>query len=186
MLAFTPSRHDYGQVTAGQTAAQTFTLASTGGKASRALTVTLSESAAFTITADTCSGTSLGPGKSCTVTVRFAPAGTGTAAATLTAANNKKAVLATDSLTGTGASASHLCWASGSAGTIVEASLDGTGAHVIASGQKSPEAVAVDASHLYWTNFGAGTIMEASLDGTGAKAIASGQGRAVGVAVGPQ
>jgi len=68
----------------------------------------------------------------------------------------------------------------------VEASLDGTGAHVIASGQKSPEAVAVDASHLYWTNFGAGTIMEASLDGTGAKAIASGQGRAVGVAVGPQ
>ena len=66
----------------------------------------------------------------------------------------------------------------------MEASLDGTGAHVIASGQKSPEAVAVDASHLYWTNFGAGTIMEASLDGTGAKAIASGQGRAVGVAVG--
>jgi len=47
VLAFTPSRHDYGQVTAGQTAAQTFTLASTGGKASRALTVKLSESAAF-------------------------------------------------------------------------------------------------------------------------------------------
>ena len=67
--------------------------------------------------------------------------------------------------------ARHLYWANNGAGTIVEANLDGTGAHVIASGQKSPEAVAVDASHLYWTNFGAGTIMEASLDGTGAKAI---------------
>ena len=140
MLAFTPSRHYYGQVTAGQTAAQTFTLASTGGKASRALTVTLSESAAFTITADTCTATSLGPSTSCTVTVRLAP---GTAAATLTAANNKKAVLATDSLTGTGASASHLCWASGSAGTIVEASLDGTGAKAIASGQGRAVGVAV-------------------------------------------
>ena len=140
MLAFTPSRHYYGQVPAGQTAAQTFTLASTGGKASRALTVTLSESAAFTITADTCTATSLGPSTSCTVTVRLAP---GTAAATLTAANNKKAVLATDSLTGTGASASHLCWASGSAGTIVEASLDGTGAKAIASGQGRAVGVAV-------------------------------------------
>ena len=77
VLAFTPSRHDYGQVTAGQTAAQTFTLASTGGQAIRALTVTLSESAAFTITADTCTATSLRPSTSCTITVRFAPASTG-------------------------------------------------------------------------------------------------------------
>ena len=77
VLAFTPFRHDYGQVTVGQAAAQTFTLASTGGKASRALTVTLSESAACTITADTCTATSMGPSTSCTVTVRFALASTG-------------------------------------------------------------------------------------------------------------
>jgi len=82
--------------------------------------------------------------------------------------------------------ARHLYWANFGAGTIVEASLDGTGAHVIASGQKSPEGVAVDARHLYWANNHAGTIVEASLDGTGAKVIASGQGRAVEVAVGPQ
>ena len=143
VLAFTPSPDDYGQVTVGQAAAQTVTLANTGGRASRAVTVTLSGSAAFTITADACTATSLGPGKSCTVTVRFAPAGAGTAAATLTAANNQKAVLATDSLTGTGASASHLYWASGSAGTIVEASLDGTGAKAIASGQGRAVGVAV-------------------------------------------
>ena len=191
VLAFSPSRFDFGQVTVGQAAAQTFTLANTGGRASRAVTVTLSGPAAFTITADACTATSLGPGTSCTVTVRFAPARTGTAAATLTAANNKKAVLATDSLTGTGASASHLYWASGSAGTIVEASLGGTGAHVIASGQGEPAGVAVDTRHLYWSsshkaNGGAGTIVQAGLDGTGAHVIASGQGRAVGVAVGPQ
>jgi len=143
VLAFTPSRHDYGQVTAGQTAAQTFTLASTGGKASRALTVTLSESAAFTITADTCTATSMGRARRARSQCGSPWPAPGTAAATLTAANNKKAVLATDSLTGTGASASHLCWASGSAGTIVEASLDGTGAKAIASGQGRAVGVAV-------------------------------------------
>ena len=73
VLAFTPSRYDYGQLTVGQTAAKTVTLANSGGKASRALRVTLAGAAAFTITADTCTGASLGPGKSCRVTVRFAP-----------------------------------------------------------------------------------------------------------------
>ena len=33
VLAFTPSPYDYGRVTAGQTATQTFTLANTGGRA---------------------------------------------------------------------------------------------------------------------------------------------------------
>ena len=143
VLAFTPSRHDYGQVTAGQTAAQTFTLASTGGKASRALTVTLSESAAFTITAGTCTATSLGPARRARSRCGSPRPAPGTAAATLTAANNKEAVLATDSLTGTGASASHLYWTNFGAGTIMEASLDGTGAKAIASGQGRAVGVAV-------------------------------------------
>ena len=143
VLAFTPSPQHFGPVTVGQAATQAFTLKNTGRRATSALAVHLAGPGAFTITTNTCAGTSLGPGKSCTVTVRFAPAGAGTAAATLTAASNKKAVLATDSLTGTGASASHLYWASGSAGTIVKASLDGTGAHVIASGQGRAVEVAV-------------------------------------------
>src|SRR5215472_8923376 len=85
VLAFTPSPYDYGQVTVGQTAAKTFTLANSGGEASRALRVTLTGSGKFSITADTCTGTSLGPGKSCRVTVRFAATAPGTVTATLTA-----------------------------------------------------------------------------------------------------
>jgi len=187
VLAFTPSPFDYGQVTMGNPASQTFTLANIGGRASRGLTVAVSGSAAFTITASTCT-TRLGPGTSCTVTVQFAPASTGMAAATLTAANGKKAVLATDAVTGTGgAAASHLYWADEGADTITEAGLDGTGAQVIASAQNGPYGVAVDASHLYWANDGSGsntgTIVEANLDGTGAQAIVSGQSFPAGVAV---
>ena len=86
VLAFTPAPYSYGQVTAGQAASQTFTLANTGGQATGALTVTLAGPAAFTATGGTCTGTSLAPGGSCTVTVRFAPVSTATATAALTAA----------------------------------------------------------------------------------------------------
>src|SRR5438105_3615101 len=72
VLAFTPSPFDYGQVSVGQTATETFTLANTGGKASGMVTFTLPGSAEFTITAVTCPGIGLGPGKTCKVTVQFA------------------------------------------------------------------------------------------------------------------
>lgn len=72
-LVFTPSPYSYGQVAAGQTASQTFTLSNPGRSATGRLTVTLAGAAAFTITGDTCK--SLPPGKRCAVTVRFAPAG---------------------------------------------------------------------------------------------------------------
>jgi hypothetical protein len=102
MLAFTPSPYDYGQVAVGHTASQTFTLANSGGKGSGKLSVTLSGSAAFTITGKTCTGKSLGPGKSCTVTVQFAPASNGAAGTTLSAVSKK--ATATDALTGATAS----------------------------------------------------------------------------------
>ena len=106
-VAFSPSPYDYGKVATGQTATKTFTLANTGREATGALTVTLTPawrtpSKAFAKTADTCTGKSLGPQKSCKVTVRFAPATAGTVAATLTAVNNKKAVETADWLRGTG------------------------------------------------------------------------------------
>jgi hypothetical protein len=85
VLAFMPTPVDFGVVPAGQAASQTLTLANTGGSAARALTVALSGPAAFAITTDTCTGTSLSPGKSCTVTAQFAPAAIGAATATLTA-----------------------------------------------------------------------------------------------------
>jgi hypothetical protein len=184
MLAFTPSPLGYGPVTVGQTAPQTFTLANSGGSASGALTVTLPGSAEFTLTADTCTGTSLGGGKSCTVTVQFAPSSPGAAAATLTAASSKSAT-ATDSLTGTGEAPGHLYWTDEGAGAVIRAYLDGSNAQEIESQQTAPAAVAVDSSHLYWTGLSvdAGTVIEANLDGSNPHVIASGQGDPNGIAV---
>ena len=100
VLAFSPAPYNYGQV-AAQATSQTFTLANTGGQATGRLRVTLTGAAAFTLTGETCH--SLGPGKRCTVTVRFAPASSGTVTATLTAAGTSKRAAATDALTGAGA-----------------------------------------------------------------------------------
>ena len=73
-LAFIPSPFDFGQVGTGQTSSpQTVTLANTGGQATGALTDTLTGAAAFTVTGDTCSGTSLVAGGTCTVAVRLRP-----------------------------------------------------------------------------------------------------------------
>src|SRR5438046_1907261 len=76
-LAWSPTTgtgtYDYGAVDVGQAASQTFTLTNSGGSATSALKVALSGSAAFTKTADMCTGTSLGPQKSCTVSVQYAP-----------------------------------------------------------------------------------------------------------------
>jgi hypothetical protein len=74
--------------TAGQTASQTFVLENSGGSATAALTISLTGSPAFTETG-TCQG-SLGPGKSCAVTVTYAPtADPETDQATLTATGQK-------------------------------------------------------------------------------------------------
>ncbi len=161
-LVFSPSPYSYGQVAAGQTASQTFTLGNPGRSATGRLRVTLAGAAAFTITGDTCK--SLPPGKRCAVTVRFAPAHVGAVTATLTAASKKQAV-ATDVLTGTegvgGPAPSHLYWAA--SGSIWEANLDGTNPQVIVTGQHDPAGVAVNASlsrpgflggHDFWESWG--------------------------------
>jgi len=77
MLTFTPASYTAGLIASGTTATQTCTLTNTGGKASGALKVTLPGSGAFTKTAGTCAGRSLGPGTSCSITVRCAPASNG-------------------------------------------------------------------------------------------------------------
>src|SRR5213593_2475952 len=69
-VAWSPSTSgsfDYGAVSPGQTASQTFTLMNSGGSATGMLTVALSGSSAFTKTLDGCTATSLGPKKSCSV-----------------------------------------------------------------------------------------------------------------------
>lgn len=93
-IAFTPASQDYGTLSVGQTASQTFVLKNSGGSATVALTVSLSGSVAFTKRADSCTATSLGPNKMCSVTVTYAPTTTGTSdSATLTGPVKKRARL---------------------------------------------------------------------------------------------
>ena len=93
----------YGSVAVGQSLDQTFTLTNTGGTASAAIKVTLSPATVFTIPAggDLCTAISLGPKKTCTVTVTYTPAAAGANdSATLTASAKKPALPATLGLTG--------------------------------------------------------------------------------------
>ena len=110
-LSWSPSvseAFDYGLVGVGHTATKTFTLTNSGGSASAALAVTLSGPAAFTITEDTCSETSLGPNKSCTVTVEYAPTASGASGpATLNASGKKEAATADLALAGRAALEFH-------------------------------------------------------------------------------
>jgi uncharacterized repeat protein (TIGR01451 family) len=108
-LGWSPSGTvSYGTLNPGATGAKVFTLTNTGTSATSALNITLTPGAgtpasAFTVTADHCTSKSLGPGKSCTVTVSYtAPAGFGQSSqATLTATGpGKPAVTAPVTLTG--------------------------------------------------------------------------------------
>ncbi|MGD0247384.1 MAG: hypothetical protein ABSB59_44660 [Streptosporangiaceae bacterium] len=96
--------YNYGTLHAGQTVSKAFSLTNSGSTGTSALKITLSSSSAFIKTADTCTGTSLGPKKTCSVTITYAPATSGqNDTATLTGTSNKPA--ATASLTLRGASA---------------------------------------------------------------------------------
>ena len=184
-LGFTPSSYDYGEVTAGQPASQAFTLANTGATASGTLAVTLTGQAGFTKSGDTCTGTSLGPGQSCTVSVQFTPASYAPLSATLTAADKDPAATAAVALTGTGMG--PLCWTNNPTGggfpqgTVLVANHDGSRQRALFSGQDWPAAVAVGGGHLYWvtknvdTADGNGTIWRANLDGSDPRAIATGE-----------
>jgi virginiamycin B lyase len=166
MLAWsptTPDGFDYGRVNGCQTAPQEFTLTNSGSSASGTLTIDLSTSPAFSITADGCTGKSLGPSKTCSVTVEYSP----------TMADPENANL---SATGTPASASiglignlrHIYWNNSRTGTIGRAALDGTYVNqrfITASLQC--RGVAVDAKYIYWTNtFNGMSIGRAYLNGS--------------------
>ena len=101
--------YDYGAVTPGQTASQTFTLTNSGGSATGMLSVSLSGSSAFSITSDACTGTALGKGRSCAVTIQYEPTTAGQSdSATLTASGKKPSASASITLTGSGAGTEDL------------------------------------------------------------------------------
>jgi hypothetical protein len=98
--AFTPASVNFGSVSSGSSS-RTLTLKNTGGSATAVLSLALSGSPAFVLTADHCSGTSLGPNKSCTATVTYSPTtGGSTDTAALTARGQKPTTTATASLSG--------------------------------------------------------------------------------------
>jgi outer membrane protein assembly factor BamB len=97
-----PPTYDFG--TQSGPVSQQFALTNSGGSATSALKVTVSPSPGpFTITADACTRTSLGPKKSCKVTVQYAPTTGNGDTATMTATSNKPLATANISLTGSGA-----------------------------------------------------------------------------------
>lgn len=151
--------YDYGELEIGASASQTFTLTNTGGKATRALSVALTGADAFAITADTCTGTAIGPGKSCQVTVAYAPLQSGDDSATLSVSGTNSAVSASLALSGSGAAVRHLYWTNFSGGTIGRANLDGSNPNQnFITGATNPIGLAVDAGHIYWANTSGGTI----------------------------
>jgi hypothetical protein len=102
VLDLQPTSHEFGPVPLGAHEDLTLTLTNTGGRASSGLTVTAAGSPAYAVTADGCSGHTLGPGRSCTVTVRFAPTSPGASDATLTATGKHRVAPVSATLTGRG------------------------------------------------------------------------------------
>jgi hypothetical protein len=164
-----PGTFDYGAVDVGQAASQTFALTNSGRSATGALRVSLGSATEFSITADACTGTALGPRKSCNVTVQYAPTTAGQTTAALAANGIRPAASATITLTGTGVAVAvrHIYWANVATDTIGRADLDGSNPNQsFITGAFSPRGVAVDAEHIYWVNFGTDTIGRADLDGS--------------------
>jgi HYDIN/CFA65/VesB family protein/low-density lipoprotein receptor class B len=190
-LSFQPAAHDYGQVSVGETSQHQLRLVNTGGRASSALTVTVSGSPAFTVTADTCTGASLGPGKSCTVTLRYTPAAVGAAKATLTVVSRNRAASATAQLTGTGrrlgspAPFSHLYWTSydGAFYHVQAGPLAGGTVTTVTALLQTANYLAVDDTYIYWSDSQDRSIRRVSLAGGPSTTVASGLGNPQGVAV---
>ena len=96
---------DYGEVAAGQTVSQDFTL-SVGKATVKGIDVSLSGSSAFKLTVDSCSGDrthlKANKGETCTVTVAYSPV-SASDSATLSAMSDKHDASGSITLTGSGA-----------------------------------------------------------------------------------
>ena len=105
VFAVSPSSKDYGtQTVATSSSSQTFTVTNTGTANLTITTAALAGSnpGEFTKTTDTCTGATVAPNATCTVTVTFAPTTAGAKTATLQFTHNDAASPHTVALTGTG------------------------------------------------------------------------------------
>jgi hypothetical protein len=102
-LTVSPQQHAYGVVLTNASAPQLFTVKNVGGVTSGPLTTSVqtAEAGQFGTSGDSCSGSTLAGGATCTVTVTFAPSTTGAKSATLQVSGTSGGT-ATASLTGTG------------------------------------------------------------------------------------
>lgn len=176
--------YDYGAEDVGQAVSQVFKLANLGGSGSGALRISLSGSSAFSITSDACTKKGLGPGKSCAVSVQYAPTALGVTDTAFLVARGKThgAVSASVALTGSGGPVPHLYWANFGVipdlnnGTIQMADLDGSDPQTILSGQPWPAGIAVGARDdgIYWSNELDGTLHHAGPDGSNPETLAFG------------
>ena len=180
-MHFTPPRYGYGKVLAGRTASHEFTLYNTARKSTGRLRFNLSGPAAFTLTAKTCRD-SLGPFKSCRLSVRFAPAAAGLVTATLTAVGATGGI-ARVALTGNGTEPGHIYWTNSLTGSMEEANLDGSDPHtIITVPGVGVSGVAVNKTNLYWGTDG--SIGVANLDGGDPRTIITGLNSSYALAVG--
>jgi uncharacterized repeat protein (TIGR01451 family) len=92
-----PAAYSFGTIV-GEVS-QTFSLTNGGGSATSALVVSLTGSAAYAKSQDRCTAISLGPKKSCAITIRYTPASSADTA-TLTAMSTKPKASTTISLSG--------------------------------------------------------------------------------------
>jgi hypothetical protein len=183
MLSWSPSANSvygFAAIGAGQSAVQTFTLTNSDGSATGALTVTLSGPAAFTLTADGCTATSIGPGKNCSVTVTYAPSSASECDfGSLTAIGKKPASTATLALTGPALAcgqdnpiaiavdSTNVYWVTlGSNitppfnGTVMKVPTAGGTPISLASGTNDTRAIAIDGTNVYWVDRAGGTVMK--------------------------
>lgn len=90
-VTLTPSSIDFkDQVVGKASRPQRITLTNTGGKPLYVNSVTIvdGESSDFALSGDTCTGSTIGPGKSCVIDVSFTPSATGSRKSTLTITDN--------------------------------------------------------------------------------------------------
>ncbi|MFN8512852.1 MAG: choice-of-anchor D domain-containing protein [Chloroflexia bacterium] len=107
-ISFNPSSLDFGSIPVNTSATRTITVTNSGTAPLifNASAVTLTGSAAYSLTGNTCNGVTLLPGESCTVGVTFAPTTQGpTAATTLAFASNAPGSPHSVNVTGIGTSA---------------------------------------------------------------------------------